>query len=144
MQKFTGLEYLKIDIASNFGLDKSNWNDRLAWFDKNEAQLDNLLNQAEEPALFYAGVKAYRDTLNGSPTGYMISLDATSSGLQLLACLTGDTPAAKLCNVVSTGKRECAYKNIYKLMTDALGENMTASPEDTKQAIMTSMGSLIR
>ena len=100
MQTFTGREYLKIDIASNFGLEKKSWAERLAWFDQNESQLLKLLPQAEEPALYYAGVKAYEDVKAGKPTGYMISLDATSSGLQLLAALTGDRSAAQLCNVV--------------------------------------------
>ena len=52
MQKFTAREYLKIDIANSFGLDKKDWNERIQWFDQNEHQLSSLLNQAEEPALF--------------------------------------------------------------------------------------------
>ncbi len=80
MQKFSPLSYLKIDIASNFGLDKTNWDVRLDWFDQHEQCLDELVNQAQNPALFYAGVQAYRDALAGIPSGYPISLDATSSG----------------------------------------------------------------
>lgn len=78
--EFTGKQYLQIDIASNFGLDKKSWNDRLSWFQKNEPKLEELLQEAKEPALFYAGVKAWREVQAGKPTGYMISLDATSSG----------------------------------------------------------------
>lgn len=79
-QKFTGKQYLQIDIANNFGLDKKNWNQRLAWFQENEDNLENLIKQADEPALFYAGVQAWRATQRGEATGYPISLDATSSG----------------------------------------------------------------
>ena len=79
-QQFTGREYLKIDIANNFGLDKEDWNVRLAWFDENEGRLDTLVKQAEEPALFFAGVEAWKKVCKGEPTGYPISLDATSSG----------------------------------------------------------------
>jgi len=138
-QTFTAREYLKIDIANSYGLDKLSWDDRIAWFDANENQLDGLLTSADEPALFYAGVKAWRDVLAGKPIGYMISLDATSSGLQLLAALTGDRSAAQLCNVVDTGKREDAYTGIYEAMLSVIGDEAKITREDTKRAIMTAL-----
>ena len=134
-QSFTGREYLKIDIANHMGLDKSSWSDRLYWFADNESNLESMIQNAEEPALFYAGVKAYRDVQAGVPIGYMISLDATSSGLQILAALTGDRSAAQLCNVVSTGKREDAYTNIYQMMVDRLNESAKIKRADVKRAI---------
>jgi hypothetical protein len=137
MQTFTGREYLKIDVANSFGLDKLTWDQRIAWFDANEKHLDNLIQSAKEPALFYAGIKAWRDVLNGQPIGHMISLDATSSGLQLLAALTCDVQAAQLCNVVDTGRREDAYIGIYQEMLSRIGDAAKISRDDTKQAIMT-------
>lgn len=136
-QTFTGREYLKIDIANSFGLSKLSWQDRISWFDQNEQQLPALTSQAKEPALFYAGLKAYENVMAGQPTGFMVSLDATSSGLQLLAALTGDRSAAELCNVVDTGKREDAYQNIYNQMLQVTQETANIKPEDVKQAIMT-------
>jgi hypothetical protein len=136
-QTFTGKEYLKIDIANNYGLDKEDWAVRLSWFDRNESQLDQLITQAKEPALFYAGVKAWRDVQADRPIGYMISLDATSSGIQLLAALTGDHLAAKLCNVVDTGKREDAYTGIYQHMCTLNQDSTNIGRDDTKNAIMT-------
>lgn len=137
MQKFTALEYLKIDIANSFGLDKLSWSDRISWFDNHSHEMAEMINQAEEPALFYAGCKAYNDALSGTPSGYMISLDATSSGLQLLAVLTGDRLASQLCNVVSTGKREDSYTAIYQQMLAVINDVSKISRDDTKQAIMT-------
>jgi hypothetical protein len=137
-QKFTGREYLKIDIANSYGLSKLSWDERIRWFDaQNKQDLILLIPTAKEPALFYAGIKAYEDVLAGCPTGYMISLDATSSGLQLLAALTGDRLAAQLCNVVDTGKREDAYQNIYRVMLHTTQETARIKPDDVKQAIMT-------
>lgn len=137
MQTFTGREYLKIDIANSFGHDKLTWQQRIDWFDANEARLSSLVPQAKEPALYYAGVKAYDDVLAGRPIGYMISLDATSSGLQLLAALTGDSLAAQLCNVVDTGRREDAYTNIYNHMLNIVQDTAKITRDDTKDAIMT-------
>jgi hypothetical protein len=67
----------------------------------------------------------------------MISLDATSSGLQLLAALTGESFAAMLCNVLATGGREDAYQGIYRYMLNQIGDTSKIAPEDVKQAVMT-------
>ena len=138
-QTFTGAQYLKIDIANNFGLDKEVWNDRIAWFDANETNLDDLLHKAAEPALFFAGVQAYREAKAGKPCHYPIALDATSSGLQLLACMTGDRKAAELCNVVDIGKRADSYTIIYLDMLEQVGESAKITRDDAKKAIMTAL-----
>lgn len=141
MQKFTAKQYLKIDIANNFGdnMDKKTWSERLAWFDQNESNLVNLVVKAENPALFYAGIKALDDVNQGKAIGYPVSLDATSSGLQILAVLTGDTNAAALCNVVNTGKREDAYTGVYQRMLDQIGETSKIDREDVKRSVMTAL-----
>lgn len=144
MQTFTAREYLKIDIANSFGLDKKKWSERIAWFDQNQHQLHSLLNQADEPALFFAGVSAWEDVEAGKPIGYPISLDATSSGMQILAALTGDRSAAETCNVVNYNvegvpERRDGYTVIYKAMLRVLGEQSKITREDTKRAIMTSL-----
>jgi DNA-directed RNA polymerase len=137
MQTFTGREYLMIDIANSFGLDKLNWDDRLGWFEQNEDKLDSLIKLADEPALFFAGVQAWKKVKKGEPSGYPISLDATSSGIQILAALTGDRKAAQLCNVVNTGNREDAYKKIYEIMVNKIGDEAKIDRKETKKAIMT-------
>lgn len=120
MQLFTATDYIKIDIANNFGLDKKNWDERIAWFNEqaDKDMLIKLRSEADEPALYFAGLKAWNEHLLEEPSGYPISLDATSSGFQLLACLTRDMDAAKLCNVINTGKREDAYTNVFDVMAE--------------------------
>ncbi len=137
MQTFSAKQYLQIDVASNFGLDKKDWDERLAWFAQNEPNLEELTAQADEPALFFAGVQAYRQMQKEQPIGYPISLDATASGMQILSCLTGDRAAAELCNVVDTEHRRDPYTIIYEIMTQRIGEAAKISRENTKQAIMT-------
>lgn len=139
MQTFTGSEYLKIDIASNFGLDKLDWGQRIAWVEDHEAELEDLVPLAETPAMYFAGVQAYRKSQRGQPTGYMISLDAAASGLQLLALLSGCAKSASLCGVVSTGHREDAYTAIYQTMCVRIGDRARIGRADTKKAILTSL-----
>lgn len=140
MKSFTALEYLKIDIANNMGLDKKSWEERLDWFNTNENQLENLIDKADSPALYYAGVKAYRNIQRDPDyiNTYPISLDATSSGVQILACLTGDRLAAMCCNVLSTGSREDCYTSIYKKFAKLVGNNPLITRDKVKKAIMTS------
>ena len=137
MQTFSGKEYLMMDVAGNFGLDNKEWDVRLAWFEDHKDCLWDMQKQAKEPALYFAAVQAWEDTLAGKSSGYPISLDATCSGLQILSVLTGDRSAASLCNVVSTGKREDAYTTIYEYMVDELGEQGKIKRDQTKQAILT-------
>jgi hypothetical protein len=139
MQRFSARQYLQIDIASNFGLDKKTWDERLTWFVEHQDRLMDMLPQAAEPALYFAGVQAWEACLKSEPSGHPISLDATSSGLQLLAVLIGDRSAAELCNVVDMGKRQDAYTAIYEVMLTAIGEDSKINREDVKRAIMTSL-----
>lgn len=144
MQKFSGRQYLMIDIANSFGLDKKTWDERLEWFKQHEDHLDEMLPQADDPAMYFAGVQAWDVVKHELPIGYPVSLDATSSGLQILAALTGDRRAAQLCNVVSTGSREDAYTNVFDIMVDRLINKLGQyaggiKRDDCKRAIMTSL-----
>ena len=138
-QQFTGKQYLQMDIANHFGLDKEDWDVRLAWFDKHKDVLDGLLKQAEVPAQYFAAVAAWHDVQAGKPIGYPIALDATASGMQILACLTGDRRAAQLCNVVNTGRRMDAYTEVYKYMLMKAGAQGRVTRDMVKTGVMTSL-----
>ena len=135
MQIFTPKQYLKIDIANSMGLDKQDWNKRLEWFDVNESNLLGKLSEAENPAMYYAGIKAWEDVKAGRATGYPISLDATSSGIQILAVLTGDKQAALLSNVIDAGHRSDAYQALYQSMAARVGSQIQFSRADLKRSI---------
>lgn len=143
MREFTGKEYLQIDIASSYGLDKSSWDERLSWFQNHEDHLESLWRDADKPAMYLAGVEAWRKTKRGEPTGYMINLDATHSGLQIMATLTGDIKAGKLCNIVDDNeKRNDSYTIIFNKMKEIVDlPNITR--ETIKKAIMTSFYSSV-
>jgi hypothetical protein len=146
MQKFSPIDYLKIDVANNFDgdLDKRDWDQRIDWFNQNEGMLtsiltgnDKVLKTAEEPALVYAGMKAFKAAEAGEASGYPVSLDACSSGLQLFSVLVGCEESAKLCGIVDIGHRADAYSLIYQAMVKELNESSKISRGDCKDAIMT-------
>ncbi len=138
-QTFTGKEYLMIDVASLYGLDKKPWDERLTWFHEHEDELESLSDNADSPNCYIAAVNAWRDVQAGKPIGYAINMDATASGCQMLALLTGDKKAAMRVNLVNTGKREDLYSYIKAKMDEKSGNTTTASREQVKKAIMTSL-----
>lgn len=100
---FTGNQWLLIDLASMFGnkLDKQLFPVRLDWgrnllpVIKASADIKSLtvnlshwINTADEPEMFCACAIAIFDSINNKPSGYMVGLDAASSGPQLLSLLT--------------------------------------------------------
>jgi len=149
--EYSPKQYLMIDIATNYGdavignrevdLDKVDFEERIAWFkiQENAGTLTSLISSADKPALYFAGLLAYNDMLEGRPIGYPISLDACSSGLQILATLSNCEKSAKRCGVVSTGHREDAYTTLFDDMKSVANFVLSATRKNLKQAIMTSL-----
>jgi hypothetical protein len=108
MQLFSGLDYLKIDIANCFGHDKLTWDERIAWYD---AQEEFDWESADEPFLAKKALIAMHDARYGKATGHVMYIDATASGLQIMACLMGCKITASQVNLINTGKREDGYGN---------------------------------
>lgn len=156
--EFTSIEYLKIDIAGHFGLDKSSFQERIQWTDdhlddiclmlyevesaeaEGRERMNTILDQAETPALFFAACNAWRQADAGKPISFPISLDATASGIQLLAIMAGCRKTAEICNVVPTGQRQDAYTHVYNRMGAALGaqgHHGRIQRTDIKKAMMT-------
>lgn len=139
MQEFTGLDYIKIDAANKFGLDKENWDTRIEWFNDNKHMLRDIKDEAEEPAQFYASVLGYEKAIKRIPSGIPISLDATASGSQILCALAGDIEGGKLCNIIDTGNRLDLYTEIYAYMRDEYALPEGISRNLVKKAIMTAL-----
>lgn len=146
MKAYSGIDYLKIDVANNFGLDKKQFEERIDWFNKTieprvnkTSSNDDLLQIANEsdeaPALVFGGLQAYRDTLNGIPSGYKIGLDACCSGIQILSALT-----ACKSGLTSTGlignKRNDAYTLVYEEFKRLYGKPNNKTRDNCKDSIM--------
>ena len=134
-QTFTGMQYLKIAIANAYGLDKHVWQDRLNWFKRNQGQLESLDKDADEPVLYRKYVRAFRQAERGEPIGTPIGLDATASGLQMLAVMSGCAKTAEAVNLIDTGKREDVYNKMSDHMSQMLSRPIDR--KDLKKPVMT-------
>jgi len=81
-EKLTGLQYLQAEIACKHdkAFEKAIWKDRLTHFATLDLKNSKTYKQASNPIGLRAAVLALEATQRGEATGYMVSLDACSSG----------------------------------------------------------------
>ena len=144
--------WLRFQVATTYGLDKDTLDDRLTWTYENEwliervatDPIDNLPDWegAEEPWQFLAACDEFyhcvikRDRIS---TGLCVAIDATCSGLQILAGLAKDKSTAKLVNVLPSNKPQDAYKVIAETSKSNIPERLRPNwdRKKTKRTVMT-------
>lgn len=139
MQTFTGWQYLLIDVANQYGLDKETFDNRIIWTTKNLADLEVLAkakNWKEKP-LYLASVMALREAQQGRSTGHLIGFDAVCSGMQIMSALTGCEKGAKATGLIDTGERPDAYAYVTDTMSQMLGKSLPQGRSMAKEATMT-------
>ena len=130
-EKITKIENLLVAIANHAGKDKLTWEERIDWaIGQNPDDI-----QWEEPMLGRKAVRAYVDTMAGKPSGYTMSLDATSSGLQVMAAISGCKQTAKLTNMIDVDVRHDLYNRVTEMMNQRLAKPLTR--KIVKQCVMT-------
>ena len=120
-----GIDWLKFQVATTYGLDKDTLRNRLNWTDNNIDLITRVATDpignisewevAEEPWQFLAACEEYYYVAivhSRTTTGLMVATDATCSGLQILAGLARDKSTAKLVNVINSDKPQDAYQVI--------------------------------
>jgi hypothetical protein len=112
----TNIPNLHIAIANHAGKDKLTWSKRIDWVSK---QNINKIKW-KEPILGRKAIRALEDTKNSKPTGYVMSIDATSSGIQIMAVLSGCKKTAKLVNCINPNIRYDLYTTVAKMMNKKL------------------------
>ena len=116
-------KWLAFQVATTFGLDKSPMEERQEWVKHNIPLItliahnpcDNISEweNVEEPWQFLAACYEYYNcviTKNCHTTSLPIAIDATCSGLQILAGLARDKSTADLVNVTRSPMPQDAYK----------------------------------
>jgi hypothetical protein len=122
-EKITNLDNLLIAIANHAGKDKLTWQERINW----AANQDPSTITWDEPMLGRKAVRAFVDAKAGKPSGYVMSLDATSSGLQIMAAISGCTETARLTNMVDPDVRYDLYGEVTKIMNERLVQPISRS-----------------
>lgn len=146
MKQFNPTQYIAIDIANHFGLDKLNYEDRIDWVKTNIDDLEQFTSTADEPLLYAKAVHAFRQVQQGLPVGHAVAFDAACSGLQIMSALMRCRSGAYLTGLIDPNNRIDAYTLITDAMNTELakkGMQVSVSRKDAKKAIMTSLyGSL--
>lgn len=144
--------WLAFQVATTFGLDKAPMAERLEWVRENHDlitkvatdPIDNLpeWEEVEEPWQFMAACHEYYHCCilcDKQTTGLMVAVDATCSGLQILAGLAKDQSTASLVNVCPGDRPSDAYKAVAeeakKYLPAELHPWMTR--KTTKRTVMT-------
>jgi DNA-directed RNA polymerase len=136
MDTFTGREYLLIDIANCYGFDRLSWQARILWSESHMHDLPDLFDTAKSPVLFRKAARALQLVDVGKPTNHIMGLDATASGIQIMAAMSGCWKTASEVNLVDEGERKDLYSSIGTYMNTIMGIQRYQR-NDMKDPIMT-------
>lgn len=139
MKTYTGWQWLLIDVANNFGLDKFTFEKRIEWAENNLSNLETMADAAETKPLYIKAVMAIRKAQQGIPTGHMVGVDAVCSGTQIMSVLTGCVDGARATGLIDPDVRADAYTSVTDTMAKILGNAVAVSRKKAKQAFMTVM-----
>ncbi|QDP56449.1 MAG: putative RNA polymerase [Prokaryotic dsDNA virus sp.] len=130
MRQFTGLEYLFINLANNLGFDKEDWDERLEIGQAvyhNNINREEILETGKEAILAAKTVRAIDAAYKGEPCNIPVMFDATASGLQILAVLSGCPDTAENVNLINVNGCQCAYNNMAETMSKFVGKRLERS-----------------
>ena len=148
-----GMDWIKFQLATTYGLDKATMQERLEWVDKAENRelvhrvwsdpISNIADweNADEPWLFLAACVEWYELHyeHRFHTHLPVAVDATCSGLQILAGLSKDASTARMVNVIGSNKPQDAYATIAAQSMDAIPSRLRPywDRKVTKRCVMT-------
>lgn len=133
MKHYTGYEWMLIEVANHFGLDKKVFEERIQW---TKDHMGVLEQQEPEDMQYWAAVNALRDVQAGKSTGYMVSCDSASSGVQLMSVLTGCKTGCENTGLVFEDVRPDAYTKATEIINQKVS-GYTCTRKAMKEALMT-------
>ncbi len=148
-----GMDWIKFQLATTYGLDKATMQERLDWIEKGENRelvhrvwSDPIANiadweNADEPWMFLAACVEWYELHyeHRDETQLPVAVDATCSGLQILAGLAKDASTARMVNVIGSEKPQDAYATIASRSVEAIPDRLKPhwDRKVTKRCVMT-------
>ena len=148
-----GMEWIKFQLATTYGLDKATMQERLDWIENGENRelvhrvwSDPIANiadweNADEPWMFLAACVEWYELYyeHRDETHLPVAVDATCSGLQILAGLAKDASTARMVNVIGSEKPQDAYATIASRSMEAIPDRLKPhwDRKVTKRCVMT-------
>ena len=144
--------WLAFQVATTYGLDKATMQERQEWVKENISLITRVATDpirnlsdwadADEPWTFLAACEEYYSTCIDCSRHYTnlpVAVDATCSGLQILAGLARDASTARLVNVLPGSEPQDAYKVIAVEATPKCPVNIRPymDRKTTKRTVMT-------
>ena len=139
MKTLSPWQYVCIDVANAAGHDKLLFEERIEWTQAHIKDLESIaasVGDKDRPAYIKA-VQTLRNAQKGIPSGHMVEVDASCSGIQIMSVLTGCYEGAKATGLVDPERRADAYTQTTEEMRKVLGTNFDVSRSDAKSALMT-------
>ena len=148
----TGADWIAFQVATTYGLDKATMQERLTWSHNNWSLISRVATDplgniadwehADEPWLFLAACEEFHQVIiteNRSHTHLPVAVDATCSGLQILAGLAKDASTARMVNVIGSNKPQDAYATIASRSIEAIPDRLKPhwDRKVTKRCVMT-------
>jgi len=145
-------DWLRFQVATTAGKDKETMEDRINWTSHNHSLITRVATdpignlsdweKIDEPWQFLAACHEYYHTCilcDRNYTNLPVAVDATCSGLQILAGLARDASTAKLVNVLPSEKPQDAYKVIAEQAKPNVPESIRPHMDrkTTKRTVMT-------
>lgn len=123
----TGMYWLKVHIANEYGHDKLPYTERVKWVEDNLQLILEVAKEpldytafwsvADKPYEFLASCFALSDAVEGKPVHVGVQLDATCSGIQVYSGLLFDQEGAEAVNVVGDSRQD-----VYQKVADRVNE----------------------
>ena len=145
-------QWLAFQCATTYGLDKATMPERMLWTLENKDLIERIAKDpvdnlsewegADEPWTFLAACDEYYHCVikcDRNYTNLPVAVDATCSGLQILAGLARDASTAKLVNVLPSDRPQDAYKVIAEEAKPHVPDHLRPymDRKTTKRTVMT-------
>lgn len=133
MKTFTSKEYMLIDIANLAGMDKLLWEDRIEWAKNNWSTFP--ASSADKPYQYQVAIDQFIGAMRGEQWTKPIGLDATMSGVSIMAVL-------EHCIASGTATNLCDPSQRYDIYTE-VGDEFGFTREQIKRPLMTTFYSSV-